>query len=499
MAARPSLLVVVEAVALMAFLVLTARLVMEDDVEGTVVPIDAEALATGSLEEGWMGVYFQGQKVGYAVSSQSPTVDGGKLLRNRSAFELAAFGEIKTVVTASNAVVDASGNVKAFDFFMDSSPVRITARGEVRPGLIVIDLVQAGEVQTLELPVDTPPQMSLSLQTFIENLEEDLAIGQTFRIPYFDPVTLMNQEMELEVVDVELFGNEEAYWIVRRFGDLETRVLMKPNGEVLREEGALGLSLVRETKEEALKMPDNVEPVDIIGLSVAKLENGWLDDAREQVTLELEVTGVDATRLVHEPPLQMIEGDRVRVVVPQDIPEGLPKVSQDPAVAEYLQSTTFIPIDHPDIQSKAQELVGDESDRAVAAKVLVDWVYKYLVKAPTIGVPNALEVLQVGQGDCNEHTSLYVGLARAQGIPTRIAAGLVWSDRIGGGGFYYHAWPEVWFDEVGWVPVDPTFGQFPADATHIALVHGDLDKQIEIMGVMGQIGFKKVETTETEQ
>lgn len=495
MAARLSPLVVVEALALAAWLALMGVILSKDDVGGAVRPIDSEALASGTLDEAWMGIYFQGQKVGYSVTSQSVTADGGTLLRSRSAFELAAFGELKTVVTASNAVLDAEGKVKAFDFFMDSSPVRITARGEVRPGLIVIDLVQAGEVQTLELPVDEPPQMSLSLQPWLAQHSAEIQVGDRFELPYFDPVTLMQQTMHLEVTGVEVLDNaEEAYWITRSFGDLETRVLMKPNGETLREEGALGMSLVRETREEALTMPESREPVDIIGMSVAKLENGWLDDARAMKDLELVVTGVEATRLLHAPPLQEVHGDRVSVHIPREIPVGIPKREEDPAFAEYLASTTFIPVDHRDIQAKAEQILGDDQDRRIATKRLVDWVYDYLTKSPTIGVPNALEVLRVGQGDCNEHTSLFVGLARAQGIPSRITAGLVWSDRIGGGGFYYHAWPEVWFgEETGWVPVDPTFGQFPADATHLALVHGDLDKQIEIMGVMGRIGFRKVE------
>ncbi len=492
---RASPLFLFEAFALSTWMCLIGMLVWHEDPAGSIQPIDAQALASGDLEESWMGVYFQGQKVGYAVSSQTPTIEGGLLLRNRSAFELAAFGEIKTVVTASNAVVDKEGHVQAFDFFMDSSPVRITARGEVRPGVIVIDLVQAGEVQTLELPIDEPPQMSLSLQSWMAHHSDDLSVGDRFEVPYFDPVTLMQQRMTLTVEGVEiLVDGEEAYWISRQFGDLETRVLMKPSGETLREEGALGLSLVRESREQAQTMPDNVEAVDIIGMSVAKLQNGWLEDGRNLQELQLEVTGVEADRLMHAPPLQIIEGNRVRVVIPQEIPLGLPKRESDPALAEYLETTTFIPVEHRDIQARAADILGEEEDRRVAAKRLVDWVYDYLIKAPTIGVPNALEVLQVGQGDCNEHTSLYVALARAQGIPTRITAGLVWSERIGGGGFYYHAWPEVWFgEETGWVPVDPTFGQFPADATHIAIVHGDLDKQIEIMGVMGRIGFRTVE------
>ena len=35
--------------------------------------------------------------------------------------------------------------------------------------------------------------------------------------------------------------------------------------------------------------------------------------------------------------------------------------------------------------------------------------------------------------------------------------------------------------------VDPTFNQFPADATHLAFVLGDLDRQVELLGVIGRI------------
>ena len=86
-------------------------------------------------------------------------------------------------------------------------------------------------------------------------------------------------------------------------------------------------------------------------------------------------------------------------------------------------------------------------------------------------------------------------LARAAGIPSRIAAGIVFSDRAGPiGGFYYHAWPEVQLGGPSeWIPVDPTFGQFPADATHIKLAEGDLDQQVEIMGYVGRIKLKLID------
>ena len=43
-----------------------------------------------------------------------------------------------------------------------------------------------------------------------------------------------------------------------------------------------------------------------------------------------------------------------------------------------------------------------------------------------MSLPSALEVLKTRVGDCNEHTTLYVAMARSLGIPARIAVGLVY-------------------------------------------------------------------------
>lgn len=491
-----SWLLAIEVTALIAWMALAVGLFVGQDSGAQLLPIDPQALTVTAGSETWMGIYFQGQKVGYAVSGEGGTADGGRVFRNRSAFKLAAFGEIKEVITIGNAVVDSSGALSRFDFFMDSSPVQISARGGVRGKQIVMELTQAGEVQQLVLDIDQPPQISASLSSYI-SAQQPLHVGQSFDVPYFDPVSMSQEPLQVRVVDVEVLANgEEAWWLERRFGDMVTRTLMTTGGDVIREEGGLGMSLVRETAEVAQTMPEGVEPVDIIGLSAVKLE-GSLPDARRLRVLSMLIEGVPPERVRNEPPYQTVSGDQVTVSMPirAELPGDLPRVEADPALADFLSATPFLPVEHPEIRGQADKLVGDVSARVEAAQKLLDWVFRTLEKRPTIGVPNALEVLRVGQGDCNEHTALYVALARASGIPARIAAGVVYSDRIGSkGAFYYHAWPEVYFGpSAGWVAVDPTFGQFPADATHVKLVEGDLDKQVEIMGVMGRLGFKLVD------
>jgi transglutaminase-like putative cysteine protease len=79
-----------------------------------------------------------------------------------------------------------------------------------------------------------------------------------------------------------------------------------------------------------------------------------------------------------------------------------------------------------------------------------------------------------------------VALARSLGLPARAVAGLVYLD----GSFFYHAWPEVWLGD--WVAVDPTFGQTPADATHLRFTTGSLAQQVEIARLIGALSIEVV-------
>ena len=134
-------------------------------------------------------------------------------------------------------------------------------------------------------------------------------------------------------------------------------------------------------------------------------------------------------------------------------------------------------------------------DPRTKAERLTRRVNGMLDKKPTVSLPSAREVLRTKVGDCNEHTALYVAMARAVGIPARIAVGLAYSR----GAFYYHAWPEVYLEVAGACPERrqrvegsgcrsiPTFNQFPADATHVRLLRGGLDRQAEILPLIGHL------------
>jgi transglutaminase-like putative cysteine protease len=159
----------------------------------------------------------------------------------------------------------------------------------------------------------------------------------------------------------------------------------------------------------------------------------------------------------------------------------------DTSLVRFTQPEPLVQSAHPDIKRLAARIARGSQDPRVVAERVNRWVYDSLKKRITFGIPSALQVLHVRSGDCNEHTQLYVALARAAGIPTRIAAGLAHID----GKFYYHAWPEIYLNS--WVAVDPTFGQFPADASHLRFTVGGLGRQAELLRLMGRLKIDVLE------
>ena len=497
---RLSPLVALELLGRLVFLVLCAAHIHESRQAKGLIPMDVRDLSVGPSQERWYGIFFQDQHVGFAMNRSASTADGGKVHEGRSQFRVVSFGTLQDIITAGTALTSAEGELRQFDFFMAADLVRLSARGEVREGAIHMEVQQAGETTEFDFPVDAPPQVGMSLEVALGARE--MRVGDEFTVPYFDPVSLAQGEMALKITDVEVLENaEEAYWIDSTFSGVQTRMLVLSSGAILRQEGALGMSMVRMEKTAAMALPaSDAPPPDLISLSAVRLR-GRIRAPREARELSLRIHGVDPGRIRHQPPMQSVVGDLVHISTP-DV-AALPVLPlADRSEPAWVESTLTIQAHHPEIQTQAHKIVAEGTPRATAARQLVDWVHDHVEKVPSLGVPNGLEVLRSARGDCNEHTALYVSLARALGIPTRIAAGVVFSDRIEDGAgklgaFFYHAWPELHLGgEAGWVPVDPTFGQFPADATHIKLVEGDLDRQVEIMAVLGRLGFSTLDTPE---
>ncbi|MBI2129110.1 transglutaminase domain-containing protein [Candidatus Woesearchaeota archaeon] len=144
-------------------------------------------------------------------------------------------------------------------------------------------------------------------------------------------------------------------------------------------------------------------------------------------------------------------------------------------VIVYTKPSTKIDSGDPDIINMASSLAEGETDLYVVAYKAASWVtknIKYDLSTLTADVSqNASWVLENREGVCDELSVLLIAMLRSLGIPARFVSGIsytnspLFKERWG-----FHGWTEVYFPEYGWIPFDPTYGQYGyMDAGHIKL------------------------------
>ncbi len=79
-------------------------------------------------------------------------------------------------------------------------------------------------------------------------------------------------------------------------------------------------------------------------------------------------------------------------------------------------------------------------------------------------------------GFCQQFSGTFAIMARSLGMPTRVAVGFTWGDPVPGEentyqitGRHTHAWPEVWFEDFGWVAFEPTPGRGAPNADYTGI------------------------------
>ncbi len=109
-------------------------------------------------------------------------------------------------------------------------------------------------------------------------------------------------------------------------------------------------------------------------------------------------------------------------------------------------------------------------------------------KSLRVGYASASETLHSREGDCTEHALLLAALARASGIPARVATGLVYTDQNAGQRdvFIPHAWVQAWVDGQ-WRGYDAALNGM--DSGHLAIGVGDGDpyRYYQGMSVLGNL------------
>jgi hypothetical protein len=448
----------------------------------------ATDLARYGSDAQWHGVYYRGEKIGFIVRQVVPSGAGFELQED-GRLQMALLGATTSTRLQTTALVDERFEVRSFQFELDPGTGPIRVKGEVDGRVLSLETTSAAgsRRETRELP--SPPVLGLSLGRRLASA--GLTPGAVHEWMVFDPATLQNAPLSASIgarglVQGHTRQRVPAFEVTIRFVGLETTAWVTDTGEVIREESPLGMITMREPADLAPRMTvvSGRARTDLLeAAAIVPQMQGRVDEPRDVLRVRMRLSNANLSGFEIDGLNQRHAGDEVELRDPRTLTAG----PADPDAASYLAPEPLIESDDPAIAAEAVRAVGEVRGSRARAERLVRHVNALLEKKPTMSLPSASEVLRTKVGDCNEHTALYVAMARSIGIPSRIAVGLAFTR----GAFYYHAWPEVYIEEGRgrglWLPVDPTFNQFPADTMHLRLARGGLDRQAAILPLVGKL------------
>jgi transglutaminase-like putative cysteine protease len=463
-----------------------------------------------------------GQQVGF-VSTTLDTLPDSIRVDDVFVLDVPAVGRLHRTTARSVALLSRTLRLLRVDVTFDGDLGQFAAHGRVLgDSMLRVAIVSEGDSQVTRIPLTGPITLPTLLPLRLA-FGGELRQGRTYRARLFDPLLLAGRdvtvrvaaESTLVVADSADLDSTTMVWVPERFDTVRAfRIDHEANGirvsswidargRVVRTSSPVGFAMERSAFEIAYEnfrrrdtarvarnsaAPDPGDVVPVTALTAGVQQGPAAGGA--PASFRVRLSGVDLAGfdqlLAGEGGRQQLSGDtlivtRETALQAHATPYRLP--SRDTALARWLEPEPLIQSWDPRIAAQARLTVGGGRDRspARAAELLTHWVHANLRRQVSTSVPSAEKVLETRRGDCNEFTTLYVALARSAGLPARTVAGLIYVN----GRFYYHAWPEVYLG--GWVAVDPTFDQYPADAAHLRFAIGGLARQVELFPLVGRL------------
>jgi hypothetical protein len=446
------------------------------------------------LMDSWMRILFNGRPIGFNHSTMElddADPEARHVIRDTLQARLNILGADQKLYVDATVRLDDVYELRRFSFNLSSAnySLRLDAVRQA-PETFRVTLETGDSTQTTTVTV---PRDVVIYSPMTELAMRRLKPGQSLTLRTLDPATLSTAPLTIRALRRETLAlagatNETTVLTTDYQGAVST-TWMDAAGRVLRQETPFGWVLESCGMDEAVRAFSRAEPgVDMLA-ALAVPATGLPADPRAAARLRLQLTGTRFEPGELDSPRQRVlslttNGAEV-LLLADTLPEG-PVPPPGAGFEADLAATVTLQAEHPDIVARARAITEGLDDPARRARAIFDWVHRSVAKEATLSLPSALDVLKTLRGDCNEHTALFVALARAAGIPARMKVGLAFHK----GAFYYHAWPAVYLD--GWRECDPTWGTPGVDATHLALAEGEPGNQLRLAKAMGRLRIAAV-------
>jgi transglutaminase superfamily protein len=442
-------------------------------------------------------------QVGYSSTTIDTLPD---MLRVETTYvlDVPALGTMHRTTSRSTAMVSRALRLQTVDATFDGDIGQFQTHGRVvGDSVLLISIVSGRDSQLSRIPLPGPFTLPALLPLRLA-FGGEIKSGRSYSARLYDPVLVAGRnvtarvaaESTLVVSDSADLDSTTMTWVPEHFdtvrafridhdangGGVPTRSWIDAQGRLVLASNDPGYSAERAAFEivyENFKHRDTVrlargsaapQPGDIV--PVTALAAGVTQAPSPRTRMLLRLNGRDTVAIVQTSDSQ---AGAARYRLP----------ARDTALARWLAPEPFIESHDFRILAQARQIVERERDPARVAALLTHWVHHTIRRAPKPAgngdAPSAERALESRRGDCNDAATLFVALARGAGLPARTVAGLIYLD----GRFYYHAWAEVFLKD--WVEVDPTFDQFPVDASRLRVATGGLARQAELVPLIGRL------------
>lgn len=275
--------------------------------------------------------------------------------------------------------------------------------------------------------------------------------------PLVDIRSRLTNQRDLEMIVVT--ASEESYWRSATLAEFDGRIWRVPDDPV-------------EPPEEDLpptrtgpRISQTIRIAGLAGSSVPAAPDAVAAEPnRRSQSLHYDFASMTFTTIGDE----LSKGDTFTIQSARprfDPAELAAATSDDPGDDIYLD----LPDDFPEeAEALAEQVTAGATNNYERAVLLQEWFhdeFTYSLQVQQGHGNTAIEgFLRDRVGYCEQFAGTYAAMMRHLGIPARVAIGFTTGDALGNGSYSVkgrnaHAWPEVWFDDLGWVLFEPTPGR----------------------------------------
>ena len=442
-------------------------------------------LAEWPHREIWTGIVFNGQKIGFTHRALRPAGAGRYEIESEAAMRLRFLGFDKRALLRGLDRVREDLTLESFRYSHDIDGSRLEVAGSVEGKTLRFTVKTSGgeEARTVQLDAPLYPSSALAMLP----VARGLAVGArgTYAVFNGETQSVAEAEQEIQAYETSKLFEGAAFRAVTRLLGLETTTWIAADGRPLFELGLNGVlisALESETMAKTYLLEASLARRDAL-VDFSLLRAAPLESPRRVSRLEVVLEELPERFAVPSDGGQSCTRGGGRLTCRID--RTAPLEQGDPA--RYLAPTLAAPSILPEIRDLARKIASGEEDEEKTIALLLRWIEEN-IEREAVDSFSATDVLRERRAECQGHAYLLAALSRALGIPARIVNGIVYSEAHGG--FLYHTWNELWIAGRGWRPVDATFGQPHADATHLKLIEGE--SPADLMPLVGLIGRIRV-------